>query len=97
MSTVAAPPSAAEGPSTGQALAGVPNDAAQHQRVAGSATRLGLTVFETPASVDIVTRTIQEQGYRTSTEIGKGAVGVLDINSSGAPPTFRCGASPSVR
>ena len=31
---------------------------------------------------------MQEQGYRTSAEIGKGAVGVLDINSSGAPASF---------
>ena len=57
--------------------------------VAASASRLGLPVLETPASVDIVTRqTIQEQGYRTSSEIGKGAVGVLDLDSSGAPANF---------
>jgi iron complex outermembrane recepter protein len=57
--------------------------------VAGSATRLGLTVQQTPASVDIVTQqTIQEQGYRTSAEVAKGAVGVLDIDSAGAPANF---------
>jgi iron complex outermembrane recepter protein len=57
--------------------------------VASSSTRLGLPVLETPASVDIVTQqTIQEQGYRTSAEIAKGAVGVLDLDSAGAPANF---------
>jgi iron complex outermembrane recepter protein len=57
--------------------------------VATSSTRLGLPIVETPASVDVVTQqTIQDQGYRTSAEIAKGAVGVLDLNSSGAPANF---------
>jgi iron complex outermembrane recepter protein len=87
---VAGPPSAAEGPSSGQALAGVaPTTPLNTNVIAGSATRLGLTVFQTPASVEVVSaRTMQEQGYRTSAEIGKGAVGVLDIDSSGAPASF---------
>src|SRR5580704_5315933 len=76
-----------EGSSTGQPLAGIPMTPLN--AVATSATRLGLPVIETPASVDIVTRqTMQEQGYRTSSEIGKGAVGVLDLDSSGAPANF---------
>ncbi len=57
--------------------------------VAGSASRLGLPVVETPASVDIVTQqTMQDQGYRTTSEIANGAVGVLDLDSSGAPANF---------
>ena len=57
--------------------------------VAPSSTRLGLPVLETPASVDVVSKqTIQDQGYRTTTEIAKGAVGVLDLDSSGAPANF---------
>ena len=57
--------------------------------VAASATRLGLSVRETPATVEVVNQaTMQEQGYRTSAEIAKGAVGVLDIDSSGAPANF---------
>jgi iron complex outermembrane recepter protein len=57
-----------------QPLAGIPmtplNDVPQ------SATRLGLPVIQTPASVEIVTqRTIQEQGYRTTTDTAQGAVG----------------------
>jgi iron complex outermembrane recepter protein len=57
--------------------------------VAASSTRLGLPIIETPASVDVVTQqTIQDQGYRTSAEIAKGAVGVLDLDSSGAPANF---------
>lgn len=57
--------------------------------VATSATRLGLTVHETPASVDIVTQQqMQEQGYRTTTEAAIGAVGVLAGDLGGAPATF---------
>ena len=57
--------------------------------VATSASRLGLPVLQTPASVEIVTQqTMQDQGYRTSAEIAKGAVGVLDLDSSGAPANF---------
>jgi iron complex outermembrane recepter protein len=97
LSTTTAPPSPGAGPSTGpspgegasagQPLAGIPMTPLS--AVAASATRLGLPVIETPASVDIVTRqTMQDQGYRTSSEIGKGAVGVLDLDSSGAPANF---------
>jgi iron complex outermembrane receptor protein len=90
LSTTAAPPpppSPGAGPPTGQALARIPMTPLN--TVAASASRLGLPVLETPASVDIVTsRTMQEQGYRTSSEIGKGAVGVLDLDSSGAPANF---------
>ncbi len=57
--------------------------------VAASATRLGLTVHETPASVDIVTQQqMQEQGYRTTTEAAQGAVGVLSGDLGGAPASF---------
>ena len=57
--------------------------------VAATATRLGLPVIETPASVDIVTRqTIQEQGYRTTTDTAQGAVGVLAGDSAAAPANF---------
>lgn len=57
--------------------------------VATSSSRLGLPVVETPASVDVITQqTMQEQGYRTTAEIAKGAVGVLDLDSAGAPASF---------
>lgn len=57
--------------------------------VAASASRLGLTVLQTPASVEVVNQqTMQDQGYRTTTEVAKGAVGVLDLDSSGAPANF---------
>jgi iron complex outermembrane recepter protein len=57
--------------------------------VAASSTRLNLPVLETPASVDIVTQqTMQEQGYRTTAEVAQGAVGVLDVDSAGAPANF---------
>jgi iron complex outermembrane recepter protein len=57
--------------------------------VAGSASRLGLTVRQTPATIEVVDQqTMQEQGYRTSAEVAKGAVGVLDVDSAGAPANF---------
>ena len=57
--------------------------------VAATASRLGLPVIETPASVDIVTRqTMQEQGYRTTTDTAQGAVGVLAGDAGGAPANF---------
>lgn len=57
--------------------------------VTQSATRLGLPIIQTPASVEVVDqRTIQEQGYRTTTETAQGAVGVLAGDSAGAPANF---------
>jgi iron complex outermembrane recepter protein len=57
--------------------------------VAGSASRLGLTVHETPATVEVVSQdTMREQGYRTTTETAIGAVGVLSGDAAGAPAGF---------
>jgi iron complex outermembrane receptor protein len=57
--------------------------------VAGSASRLGLTVRETPATVEVVDQpTMREQGYRTTTETAQGAVGVLSGDAAGAPAGF---------
>jgi iron complex outermembrane recepter protein len=86
-------PSPAPGPSapiSGDSGPGVgPPTPLNGNAVAGSATRLGLPVRETPATVEVVDQqTIQDQGYRTSSEIAKGAVGVLDLDSSGAPANF---------
>jgi len=69
------------------ALAGIP--ITPLNTVAQSASRLGLPVIETPASVDIVTaQTIQTQGYRTTTDTAQGAVGVLSGDAGGAPANF---------
>ena len=57
--------------------------------VATSASRLGLTVLQTPATVEVVDQqTIRDQGYRTTAETANGAVGVLSVDSSGAPAGF---------
>jgi iron complex outermembrane recepter protein len=57
--------------------------------VTQSATRLGLPVIQTPASVEVVDqRTIRNQGYRTTTDTAQGAVGVLAGDSAGAPANF---------
>lgn len=57
------------------------------------ASRLGLTVRETPASVDVVNKqTIEERGLRTTTDIAQAAVGVTAGDSPGAPASFSmCG------
>ncbi len=83
----AAPAAPNTAPAPPNPLAGIP--ATPLNAVATSASRLGLPVLETPASVDVVTQeTMQDQGYRTTSEIAKGAVGVLDVDSSGAPANF---------
>jgi iron complex outermembrane recepter protein len=57
--------------------------------VAASASRLGLPVIATPASVDVVTaQTMADQGYRTTTDTAQGAVGVLAGDAGGAPANF---------
>jgi iron complex outermembrane receptor protein len=87
LSTSPAQPSPGEGPSNNQALAGIPMTPLNG--VAASATRLGLPVIETPASVDVVTaQTMQDQGYRTTTDTAAGAVGVLSGDAGGAPANF---------
>lgn len=69
------------------ALAGIP--ITPLNAVAQSASRLGLPVIQTPASVDIVTaQTIKDQGYRTTTDTAQGAVGVLSGDAGGAPANF---------
>jgi iron complex outermembrane recepter protein len=70
-----------------QPLAGIPMTPLN--TVTQSATRLGLPVIQTPASVEVVDqRTMQEQGYRTTTETAQGAVGVLAGDSADAPANF---------
>lgn len=59
----------------------VPNAAAptplNSNAVAESASRLGLTVRETPATVEVISaETMREQGYRTVSDVAQGAVGV---------------------
>jgi iron complex outermembrane recepter protein len=57
--------------------------------VATSASRLGLTAHETPASVDVVSQEqMREQGYRTTTETAVGATGVQAADLGGAPASF---------
>lgn len=78
---------AAPGPS--EAAPQAPRTPLDSNVVAGSASRLGLTAHEMPASVDIIDhQTMQEQGYRTTTETAQGAVGVLSGDSAGAPANF---------
>jgi iron complex outermembrane receptor protein len=53
------------------------------------ASRLGLTLRETPASVEVVNKqNIEDRGLRTTTDIAQAAVGVTAGDSPGAPASF---------
>ncbi|MCA1372967.1 MULTISPECIES: TonB-dependent receptor [unclassified Bradyrhizobium] len=57
--------------------------------VAESASRLGLTVRQTPATVEVVSaETMREQGYRTVSEVAQGAVGVTSGDNPAEPSAF---------
>ena len=71
----------------------VPGEAAptplNSNAVAESASRLGLTVRETPATVEVISaETMREQGYRTVSEVAQGAVGVTSGDAPGEPAGF---------
>ena len=56
---------------------------------ADSASRLGLTVREIPATVEVIDQaTIRNRGYRTITDAAQGAVGVTAGDAPGAPGNF---------
>lgn len=57
--------------------------------VAESASRLGLTVRETPATVEVISaETMREQGFRTVSEVAQGAVGVTSGDNPAEPSAF---------
>ena len=57
--------------------------------VATSASRLGLTVRETPATVEVISaETMREQGYRTVSDVAQGAVGVTAGDNPSEPSAF---------
>lgn len=57
--------------------------------VAEVASRLGLTVRQIPASVDVIDKqTIQDRGLHTTTETAAAAVGVTSADAPGAPGSF---------
>jgi iron complex outermembrane recepter protein len=57
--------------------------------VAPSASRLGLTAREIPATVEVIDQSkIRDQGYRTTTEVAQGAVGVTGGDGAAEPGAF---------
>lgn len=57
--------------------------------VAESASRLGLTVREMPATVEVISAaTMREQGYRTVSDVAQGAVGVTAGDNPAEPSAF---------
>ena len=82
------PPDTTASPSPTPLTSGSPTPL-NSNAVAGSSNLLGLTVFQTPASVQVVDQqTMREQGYRTTPETAAGAVGVLAVDVAGAPAGF---------
>nr|WP_246583591.1 TonB-dependent receptor [Bradyrhizobium iriomotense] len=80
------PASAAPKPSVTAAAAQTPLNT---NVVAESASRLGLTVREIPATVEVISaETMREQGYRTVSEVAQGAVGVTSGDAPGEPAGF---------
>nr|WP_249816410.1 TonB-dependent receptor [Bradyrhizobium sp. 180] len=57
--------------------------------VAESASRLGLTVRETPATAEVISaETMREQSYRTVSEVAQGAVGLTSGDNPAEPSAF---------
>ncbi|WGD49532.1 TonB-dependent receptor [Bradyrhizobium sp. CB1650] len=57
--------------------------------VAESASGLGLTVREVPATIEVISaETMREQGYRTVSEVAQGAVGVTSGDNPAEPSAF---------
>ncbi|WP_186294517.1 TonB-dependent receptor [Bradyrhizobium guangdongense] len=57
--------------------------------VAESASRLGLTAREMPATVEVISaEMIREQGYRTVSDVAQGAVGVTAGDNPAEPAAF---------
>lgn len=87
-------PTAARRPAAAAAAASkpvVPNAATplNSNAVAESASRLGLTVRETPATVEVISAQIMhEQGYRTVSDVAQGAVGVTAGDNPAEPSAF---------
>ena len=52
-------------------------------------SRLGLTVRQTPATVEVIDKqVIEDRGLRTTTDLAKAAVGVIGGDAPGAPAIF---------
>jgi hypothetical protein len=57
--------------------------------IAASASRLGLTVREIPATVEVIDqKTIADRGYRSVSEVAQGAVGVTSGDNPAEPSAF---------
>ena len=79
----------APNPAPGSATIQTSNTPLNSNVVTEVASRLGLTVREIPASVDVVDKqTISDRGLRTTTDIAQAAVGVTAGDSPGAPASF---------
>lgn len=82
-------PATASAPPKPSAPAATPETPLNSNVVAESASRLGLTVRETPATVEVISaQTIREQGYRTVSEVAQGAVGVTSGDNPAEPAAF---------
>lgn len=82
-------PTAAPVPAAGAVATSAAPTPLSGNTVTEVASRLGLTVREIPASVDVVNKqTIEDRGLRTTTDIAEAAVGVTAGDAPGAPASF---------
>jgi iron complex outermembrane receptor protein len=89
-SRVTTPRAAAPAPADRQdAPAGATQTPLNGNAVAASASRLGLTAREIPATVEVISQQqMQEQGYRSVSEVAQGAVGVTAGDNPAEPSAF---------
>jgi iron complex outermembrane receptor protein len=84
-----AAPAPVQAPAQSGAMESATTTPLNTNRVAESASRLGLTPRETPATVEIVDQqTMRDRGIRTTTESAEAIVGVIGADPPGAPATF---------
>jgi len=70
-------------------VTGAPQTPLNTSAPATSASRLGLTVRETPATIEVIDQqTIRDEGYRTVSEVAQGAVGVTSGDNPAEPSAF---------
>jgi iron complex outermembrane receptor protein len=85
--TAAAAP--VQAPVQADAAQAAPTTSLNTNRVAESASRLGLTPRETPATLEVIDQqTIRDRGILTTTESVEAFVGVIGADPPGAPATF---------
>jgi iron complex outermembrane recepter protein len=87
--TRTAVPAFVQAPAQAGATEAAPTTPLNTNTVAESASRLGLTPRETPATVEVIDQQMmRDRGIRTTTESAEAVAGVIGADPPGAPATF---------